>query len=264
VAAEIGAGFHLIGAPMLKQPGALLELLLSLEEREVLFIDEIHRLPVPVAESLYQAMEDGRLSFIVGCGSLKRTLHLRLNPFTLIGATTDIDRVPPALRGRFGICQSLEHYRVEHLVELLRRCAARAGLAIDEDAAALLAEVSRGTPREAIRLFDAAADLAARGEKARLELGTARLALQQLGIDAEGLRPLEREYLAILQNARDPLGRRTIAGRLGVSVRALVNDIEPPLLRCGFVHVTRWGRVCETRGRRAAGSPGTPGSPTWG
>ncbi len=243
VASEMGAEFHGMSAPVVKEPGILLRLLTSLAGSDVLFLDELHRLPARVAEVLYEAMEDGCLSLPVSSGMMQRTLHVRLGPFTLIGATSEEELLPPPLRSRFEIREHLEFYRPDALAELLGRRATRDGLEIDSDAARLLAGVSRDTPREALALLRSVREEVAIGQSATIDTATVQVVLERLGIDQEGLRPHERNYLEILREARQALGLSTLAARLGESRRTVQRVYEPYLIRRGLVVLTRHGRV---------------------
>ncbi len=218
-------------------------MLTSLGEGDVVLIDEIHRLPARVGESLYEAMEDGRLSLPVSCGMKQRTLHVQLPRFTVIGATTNPDLLPPPLLGRFEIRKHLRFYRPGEIVKLLGRAAKRLGRQIDDDAAALIADASRQTPREALAILRSAHGEAVLKHRCRIDAATVQRTLDLLEIDDDGLQPLERDYLEVLRRAGRPLGATTIAERLGESRRTLQRIHEPYLIRRGLVEVTRRGRT---------------------
>jgi Holliday junction DNA helicase RuvB len=243
VANEMGTACRRVSAPVMKELGGLLGLLTSLRDGDILFLDEIHRLPARVAEFMYEAMEDGELSLPVSCGMKRKTLHVRLNRFTVIGATTDEDLLPASFRERFGICQHLEFYGPDELVELLLRAATGVGIELEPEAARLLSLVSRDTPREALSLLWSVREEVALAGRSRVDLETAARVLEELGIDERGLRPLDREYLNALREDGPALGISTLAGRLGVSKQALQQVHEPYLIRRGLVRVTREGRV---------------------
>ncbi len=189
----------------------------------VLFIDEVHRLPARVAESLYLVMESRRI--------------------TVIGATTDSGRLPGAFRSRFAIRQDLPHYAPDELVEILSREAAGLGVTIDDDAALVLAGASRDTPREALALLEAVRDeVQLRGARA-IDAATAREVLRSRDIDDRGGTRIDREILEALRQARGPLGLATLADRIGVSRRDLLRVYEPFLVRRGLITRTRRGRV---------------------
>ncbi len=179
----------------------------------------------------------------MSCGIQRKTLHVRLNRFTIIGATTDADLLPPSFRGRFGIREHLEYYGPEELTEVLRRGAAGAGLELEAEAARLLAGVSRETPREALALLWSMREDAAVAGRTNVDRETAARVLEELGIDELGLRPFDRQYLNALREDGPVLGLSTLAGRLGVSKQALQLVHEPYLIRRGLVRVTRDGRV---------------------
>ena len=250
VANEIGTGFHYASAPAVRNPSILLNRLCSMGERDVLFVDEIHRLPGPVAESIYEAMEDGCISFLVRSGNEQRTLRVRLRPFTLIGATSDEDLLPEAFHSRFRIRERLEFYRPHELARILVRAADREGHGLDDEAALLLAGVSRDTPREALVLLEAARDDAIVAGRSRIGRETAARALRRLRVDRNGLRPFERQYLDILRRAGRPMGLTTLAARLGATRKTVQRIYEPFLLRRGHVRLTPNGRCfVNPRGR---------------
>jgi Holliday junction DNA helicase RuvB len=240
VANELGGGFHPLSAPLISEFGVLLRCLTSLRrDGEIVFIDEIHRLPERLAVTLYESLEDGRLSVEVVCGRGQRTLHLRLPRFTLIGATTDEQRLPRPFRSRFQ-SQTLEFYSLEEISELLRRTAARESVQIDDDATRLLAGVSRDTPREALALMSSACDEARLDSRSTIDGQKVRRVLERRGIDEHGLTTLDRRCLKALEEG--PLGCRTLAGRLGISTGKLVEVVEPHLIRRGLIVITRRGR----------------------
>jgi len=243
VANEIGAGFHSVCAGVLKGPDILAGLLTTLECGDVLFLDEIHRLPERVAVCLYEAMEDGRISLPVRCGVHRRVLHVRLNPFTLIGATTEEDRVPDPLRNRFVLRERLTFYDRDELAEVLTRAGANVGLDFEPDAAQALAEVSRGTPREALGLFRSVRDEAEMAGRSTIGVETVRTVLGRLGIDGLGLRPSDREFLGVLAEANCAVSLSTLAATLGVGRRTVRRSVEPYLIRRGLIAISPRGRV---------------------
>ncbi|MHC4825846.1 MAG: Holliday junction branch migration DNA helicase RuvB [Planctomycetota bacterium] len=243
VAREVGGRLHHVSGPAMNDTGTLRRQLTSLGDGDVLFLDEIHRLPVRAAEILYEAMEDGRLSLPVTCGNDQKVLHVRLARFTLIGATTEEELLPAPLLGRFEIREHLEFYRCEDLAALLLRAAGRAGLEMDQETARRLAGVSRDTPREALAIFRTVRGEAVLTGRSRIDKETVTRALDRLGIDDRGLRPLERDYLDVLDAEGRPVGLGTLAARLGKSRRTLRRVYEPYLFRRGLVTMTRHGRV---------------------
>jgi Holliday junction DNA helicase RuvB len=242
-AGQMGTRPHVFSGPAVRDPGVLLRLLTSLGEGDIVFIDEMHRLPARVAESLYEAMEEGRLSLPVSFGMEQRTLHVQLRRFTVIGATTNPDLLPRPLLTRFDIRKHLRFYRPTDIVKLVRRAAEGQGLGIDDDAAALIAEVSRQTPREALAILRSAQGEAALKQRSRIDAATVQGTLRLLEIDDDGLLPLERDCLEALRTAKGPLGASTLAERLGVSRRTLQRFHEPSLIRRGLIKVTPRGRV---------------------
>ena len=235
VAGEMGGTLKVTSAPLVGEPEELLRHLVSLRDGDILFIDEIHRLSDRVAETLYEAMEDGRISRF---GETRR-----LARFTVIGATTDEDLLLPALRDRFTVRQDLEFYAGDDLVEIIRRKVNRWSLEIDDDAAAKLAAVSRETPRVALALLHSVRDETELRGGSVIDLGTASEVLRSLQIDDRGLTGVERKYLEILRLAARPLGLGTLADRLGKSRNALQTVHEPFLIRLGLILRTPRGRM---------------------
>lgn len=249
VAAEMGALLHRASAPAINDPGTLIGLLGSLREGDILFLDEIHRLLPRVAEILYEAMDERRLNLPLRWEGLHRTMTLRLAPFSLIGATSQEELLPPPLFSRFGICRRLEFYSRRELSVLLERCARRQGVALRRQAARILARASRDTPREGLALLRSAIDEATAAGCDSIDAGLAEAALRRAGVDPIGLCALERQYLATLRAGRRPLGLATLAGRLGISREALRSVHEPFLLRRGLIVLTPMGRALATSWR---------------
>jgi Holliday junction DNA helicase RuvB len=274
LAREMDGPFQATSGPLLKDVSVLCCLLTSAAEGEVLFIDEIHRLPPEVAEVLYEAMEDGTLSVPVLCAAEVKTLRLKLRRLTVIGATTDPDRLPRPLRARFGVQLVLESYGEAELIEILEAAAARQDLDIDTAAAATLARAALGTPRRALSLFRRAADaclartrhlvddsseqMATMRHPEGLESEVARTrhrittedvqrALAALGLDARGLEPRQRRALEILRSREGrPLGVARLAARIDVTRRVWCSLLEPALLRLGLITTTPRGVVLVT------------------
>lgn len=244
LAAEIDATFRPVSAPLVRGTDDLLRHLTTLRDRDILFLDEIHRLPDHVAEALYEALEDRRVSDLVGVRRVAR--------FTLVGATTDEDMLPAALRSRFAIRQDLAYYGERDLIEILRRGAERAGLEIDPEAARLLARASRDTPRDALALLASVRDEAELRGGTIIDARTASEVLRSLEIDAAGLRRIDREYLAALREAGRPLSLGTLADRLGKSRGGIERVHEPFLIRRGLVVRTINGRELTPAGRAVA------------
>ncbi len=243
VAGEMRAPMNTVTAPVLKEPGVLLGLLSSLADGDVLFLDEIHRLPVRVAEVLYEAMQDGHLSLTLTCGVHRRTVRLKLNRFTLVGATTEDDLLPAPLRSRFELRVRLEFYPCRILAGIVSRAAAAMDIRVDDAAAQLLARSSRDTPREALALLRSARDLAAVRGRSAVGVETVRDVLDQLGVDDLGLWPADREYMDVLDDAGSEVSLSTIAARLGAPRRTVRRSLEPYLIRRGLIEITPRGRA---------------------
>lgn len=247
VAVEMAARLHTVSAPVLKDPGVLLGLLSSLGDGDVLLLDEIHRLPTRIVEVLYEAMQDGHLSLTLTSGIHRRTVRLKLNRFTLVGATTADDLLPAPLRSRFELRLRLEFYPCSILAGIVTRAAATMDLDIDDAAAGLLARSSRDTPREALALLRSARDLAAVRGQSAVGADTVRDVLDELGVDGRGLWPADREYLDVLDDAESEVSLTTIAARLGAQRRTVRRSLEPYLIRRGLVEITPRGRVLTRR-----------------
>ena len=245
LAAEMGSRCTLTSGPVIEDPIALLGYLTSLQDQDVLFVDEIHAMPRAVAEFLYQAMEDGRITIPVQCKETleTRSLTLRLPAFTLVGATTDPDRMPAPLVARFGLREELLPYEEGEIVAVLDRAAARQGIDVAPEAFPVLARAAWGTPREALRLLARLGDRLVAHGRTCADRGEAEQLLADLGIDEHGLGPIPRRALAILRRGRHPVGRRRLASMLALSPRTFTETCEPPLLRSGLVQGTPRGLV---------------------
>ncbi len=253
IAHDLGARLHTSTGTMLSDPSVLLCALAGLGPRDVLFIDEIHTLPLAVAHFLYGALAEGRLNVPLTCGAEARTVTLRLEPFTLIGATTDEGQLPDAFLSRFRHQHRLTFYEHVELAEIIRRGAHRAGIGIDDEAAAVLASVSRWTPRLALRLLDESRIDADGADAPTIDGHLATGTLARLRIDERGLVPAERDYLDALESRGGrPVGLARLAAVTGIAAAALERLHEPYLLRLGLVAVTPHGRVAVTRTRRGA------------
>lgn len=258
VAVDLAAPLTELAAPHVRSPEQAVRALVSLERGGVLFLDEIHALPSRAAEVLYEALDRGTLTLPIREGLRSRTLQLRLNPFTLIGATTDEHLLPRALLSRLRVHQ-LEPYELEELSALLRQAARARGLELTPDAAERVAQASRDTPRRALALLDMVHDEATVAGAATADLALVECALDRAGVDAAGLDRVDRQYLRVLGKARRPMGLKTLASRLHVNVEVLRSIHEPHLVRRGFVQITREGRVLgdqrPTEGRPRAAEP---------
>ena len=247
--------------PALARPGDLAAILTSLDPRDVLFIDEIHRLPITVEETLYPALEDFRLDIMIGRGPSARTMRIELPPFTLVGATTRIGRVSNPMRERFGIPFHVSYYLPGELQKIVARGAALLGIDLASDAAAEIANRARGTPRVAARLLRRVRDFATVRNSRTVLRSDAEAALRQLHIEPDGLDAMDRRYLECLvtRHAGGPVGVEALATALSEEVETLQDVVEPFLLQAGFVQRTAAGRVAPASTWRRLGlSPPRP------
>lgn len=253
IAAELGVGIKTTTGPVLEKPGDLAALLTQLDTNEVLFIDEIHRLPPVVEELLYSAMEDYKLDIIVGEGAESRTVTVPLSPFTLVGATTRAGSLSAPLRDRFGITGRMEYYTAAELESIVTRSARLLGAEMAEGAAMEVAKRARGTPRIANRLLRRVRDYATvHGAHAGLiDLASAQAALNMLGVDAFGLDALDRRLLGALNSHYNggPVGLDTLAAAISEARDTLEDAVEPYLLQQGFIQRTPRGRVVTDKAR---------------
>jgi holliday junction DNA helicase RuvB len=250
VAREMGVGFRATSGPVIQRAGDLAALLTNLQPRDVLFIDEIHRLTPAVEEILYPAMEDFQLDLIIGEGPAARSVRIDLPPFTLIGATTRSGLITRPLRERFGIPLRLNFYTPQELERIIARGAGVLGMALEPGGAAEIARRSRGTPRVATRLLRRVRDFAAVAGVARIDARVADGALQRLEVDAQGLDAMDRRYLAcIAENyGGGPVGAETIAAALADQRDVVEEVIEPYLIQQGLVQRTPRGRMLSDLG----------------
>ena len=244
IANELGAEIHITGGPAVEHKGVLAGLVTSLERREILFIDEIHRLNPAVEEYLYPAMEDWVLDVPSGAGAFSQTLRLNLQPFTLIGATTRSGLLTSPLRDRFGIVERLDHYTPENMTAIVRRSAAVMELAIAEDAAVEIGRRSRGTPRIANRLLRRVRDFAEVVGDGTISLAISRQTLAAEEIDDLGLDKLDRALLrTMIDNyGGGPVGVDALAAALHEERDTLENEVEPFLIQKAFIQRTPRGR----------------------
>ena len=244
VARELGVGFRATSGPILAKAGDLAAILTNLEPRDVLFIDEIHRMSPLVEEILYPAMEDHVLDLIIGEGPSARSVRIDLAPFTLVGATTRAGLLATPLRDRFGIPLRLEFYTPEELTAVIRGAARKMGAAITEDGAMEIARRARGTPRIAGRLLRRVRDFAD-AEGGTIDRLAAARALARLEVDEQGLDSLDRRFLkALIENyGGGPVGMDTLAAAIAEARDAVEDVIEPYLLQQGFIMRTPRGRV---------------------
>jgi holliday junction DNA helicase RuvB len=253
---ELGVGLRSVAGPALERKGDMAAILTSLEERDVLFVDEIHRLNRAVEEILYPALEDFRLDIIVGQGPAARTLTLDLPPFTLVGATTRTGLLTTPLRDRFGMTYRLEHYTAAELARIVRRSARILGVEVADEAAEEIARRARGTPRVANRILRRVRDVAEVRHDGAVTLAVAREALDLLEVDGEGLERADRELLGAIVHKFDggPVGLSTLAVALGEEPDTIEDVYEPYLLQLGFIQRTPRGRIVTKLGRARVGA----------
>lgn len=263
LAGEIGGGLHTTTGPALERARDLVGILTQLKRGDVLFIDEVHRVPAAVEEYLYTAMEDFSVDLTLDQGPDARVLPLRLEHFTLVGATTREGLLSAPFRGRFGHLERLVTYPSSDLVRVLARSAKILNTDLQQDALEIIAERSRGTPRIANRFLRRVRDLAQVRGIAKVDRALAREALARLGIDDNGLEDLDRRILTCLSGAGAPVGLKTIAAAVGESEDTIEEVFEPHLLRCGFIQKTGRGRVITVAGSEAL-KAGPDGEPTGG
>ncbi len=249
VANEMGVNIKTTSGPVLEKAGDLAALLTNLEENDVLFIDEIHRLSPVVEEILYPAMEDYQLDIMIGEGPAARSIKLELPPFTLIGATTRAGSLTSPLRDRFGIVQRLEVYNVKDLTQIVQRSANFLDLPMDEAGALEVARRSRGTPRIANRLLRRVRDFAEVKSDGAIDLNIASQALDMLDVDKEGFDYMDRKLLlAIIEKFMGgPVGLDNLAAAIGEERDTIEDVIEPFLIQQGFLQRTPRGRIASQR-----------------
>ncbi len=258
LAKELGVGFRATSGPVISKAGDLAALLTNLEERDVLFIDEIHRLNPAIEEILYPAMEDFQLDLMIGEGPAARSVRIDLPKFTLVGATTRVGLLTNPLRDRFGIPVRLNFYSVSELELVVARGARVLGAAMSADGAREIAKRSRGTPRIAGRLLRRVRDFAAVDGAAVVNAAVADRALKMLEVDVEGLDALDHRYLGCILNNYEggPVGIETLAAALSEPRDALEDIVEPYLLQQGFISRTPRGRVLTLKTYRHLGVSG--------
>ncbi len=244
IAAEMESEIKVTAAPMIEKSGDLAAILTNLEEGDILFIDEIHRLSPAIEEILYPAMEDYRLDIIIGSGPAAQTIKLDLPRFTLIGATTRAGMISNPLRERFGMHFRMQFYESRELAKIVTQASEKLEKPCDADAALEIARRSRGTPRIALRLLRRVRDFAEVADEPTIHLERTRFALDQLGVDEEGFDELDIKLLKLLIEARGkPLGLSTIGAALSEDEGTIEDVIEPYLLANGYIERTARGRV---------------------
>ena len=255
MARELGVNFKMTSGPVLAKAGDLAAILTNLEARDVLFIDEIHRMNPVVEEVLYPAMEDFELDLVIGEGPAARTVRIELQPFTLVGATTRLGLLTTPLRDRFGIPTRLQFYTVEELNEIVTRGARLLGVPADPDGAREIAKRARGTPRIAGRLLRRVVDFAVVEGDGKITKAIADNALTRLGVDLLGLDGADRRYLSLIAEnyGGGPVGVETLAAALSESRDAIEDVIEPYLLQQGLIQRTPRGRMLAQKAWRHLG-----------
>jgi holliday junction DNA helicase RuvB len=245
IANEMGVNIRTTSGPAIERPGDLAAILTALEPGDVLFIDEIHRLPRQIEEVLYPAMEDFCLDIVIGKGPSARSVRLDLPPFTLVGATTRAGSLSAPLRDRFGVLSRLEYYKEDQLKNIVLRTAELFETAIDEQSAAEIARRARGTPRIANRLLRRVRDFAQVKGNGEIDLVLARLSLELLQVDKLGLDHIDHKLLiGIIEKFRGgPVGLDTIAASIGEESETIEDVYEPYLLQIGFLQRTPRGRM---------------------
>ncbi len=252
IATELGVEIRATTGPVLERPGDLAAILTNLGAKDVLFVDEIHRLNQIVEETLYSAMEDFAIDVMIGEGVSARSVRLSLSPFTLIGATTRTGLISSPLRDRFGVINRLNFYSPGTLTEIVLRSSKVLGVEIEEEGAAEIAKRSRGTPRIANRILRRVRDYAQVMADGIITKDVVDSALQMLKIDHRGLDELDRAVLEVIIDDFDggPVGVRTLAISVGEEVRTIEDVVEPYLIQIGFVKRTPQGRVATAAARR--------------
>lgn len=257
IANELGVNLKSTSGPAIEKAGDLVALLTDLDPGDILFIDEIHRLPKPIEEVLYSAMEDFYVDIVIGEGQTTHAVHVPLPPFTLVGATTLAGQLSAPLRDRFGIVEHLQYYDVDELQKIIQRSSEVFNIKIGDQAAHELARRSRGTPRVANRLLRRVRDFAqVKGEKV-ISYETTRDSLKQLQVDDEGLDQTDRKILRVIIESYHggPVGVRTIAANTGEDVETIESLYEPYLLQHGFLLMTPRGRMVTEKAYLQLGLP---------
>ncbi len=249
MAAELGVNLVTTSGPVLERGGDLAAILTNLQRRDILFIDEIHRMPPAVEEILYPAMEDFKLDLIIGQGPGARTVRIDVEPFTLVGATTRLGLLTSPLRDRFGVIFRLEFYSPQELARIVTRAAGIMGVELSAEAALVIGERSRGTPRIAGRLLRRVRDFAEVDGARVLSAEISREALERMDVDPHGLDQMDRTILSVLIGhfGGGPVGVKTLAVACSEEVRTIEEIYEPYLIQCGLIKRTPRGRVATAK-----------------
>ncbi len=257
IASELGVNLVTTSGPVLERSGDLAAILTNLNKNDILFVDEIHRMPISVEEVLYPAMEDFKLDLVIGQGPAARTVKLDIEPFTLVGATTRLGLLSSPLRDRFGIINRLEFYTPHELSLVVARAARIFNITIDEQATLEIGKRSRGTPRIANRLLRRVRDFAFAAVKdsakvAHIDVEITQVALKRLDIDEEGLDSMDRHILSVIINHYDggPVGAKTLAVAVSEELRTIEDIYEPYLIQCGYLKRTPRGRMATEKAYR--------------
>lgn len=249
IASELGVNLVCCSGPVLERSGDLAAILTSLGRNDILFVDEIHRMPIQVEEILYPAMEDFKLDLVIGQGPAARTVKIDLEPFTLAGATTRMGLISSPMRDRFGILARLEFYSPEDLARIVRRSAKILQVDINEDGALEIGRRARGTPRIANRLLRRVRDFALMHGDGAINAEQASAALQRLDVDEQGLDEMDRKLLEVLIRHYDggPVGLKTLAVACSEEPKTIEDIYEPYLIQRGFIKRTPRGRMATSR-----------------
>jgi Holliday junction DNA helicase RuvB len=252
MAEELGVNIVSTSGPVLERSGDLAAILTNLGRNDILFVDEIHRMPISVEEVLYPAMEDFKLDLVIGQGPGARTVKIDLEPFTLVGATTRIGLLSSPLRDRFGVICRLEFYTPQELATIVTRTARILGVEIAPDGALEIGRRSRGTPRIANRLLRRVRDFATVKGGVIVDAELASSALQMMDVDESGLDQMDRKLLSVLieHYGGGPVGAKTLAVACSEDVKTIEDIYEPYLIQCGFIKRTHRGRVATAKAYR--------------
>ncbi|MCK5110431.1 MAG: Holliday junction branch migration DNA helicase RuvB [Arcobacteraceae bacterium] len=248
IAKQMNSNIKVTAAPMIEKSGDLAAILTNLEEGDILFIDEIHRLSPAIEEILYPAMEDFRLDIIIGSGPAAQTVQIDLPKFTLIGATTRAGMISNPLRDRFGVTFRLQFYNNEELSKIVSKASVKLGKKSEESASREIARRSRGTPRIALRLLKRVRDFAEVEDEMKIDLSRCQFALDELGVNDQGFDELDLKLIELLlSNKGKPIGLSTMAAALSEDEGTIEDAIEPYLLANGYIQRTARGRIASVK-----------------
>jgi Holliday junction DNA helicase RuvB len=252
IANEMGSSIRITSGPAIERQGDLAAILTGLKANDVLFIDEIHRLSRVVEEILYPAMEDRALDIIMGKGPSAKTIRLSLEPFTLIGATTQIGKISSPMRDRFGLVQRLDFFEQSDMQDIIKRACKLWNIKIEDEALERLSQCSRGTARIGLRLLRRVRDYSENKDMDVVDMDVVESTLELLGIDGEGLEEIDRRILDLMLNSfgGGPVGLSTLAAAIAEDTGTLSEVHEPYLMKCGFIKRTNRGRVLTEKGVR--------------